>query len=306
MLMDKTHPSSNCAALIVPAACDAKRKLAETLSDYLPVFALSLPPEQDAGRYMAMAAAEFRRMSEFLAGRLKARLSRRELLRAIRDNQDRAALVREIMDIRSAEPGALSARDFQVVLQAFWAGVDPAEWFRRTTEVRDEAKAFKSERRRMRPRLVVTGSPIVWPNFKIFNLIEECGADVVADTLCSGAHAFIDPVVIDEKSMDSLFRALASKYVFAALCPCFPSQGRRIARILDLVEEFRADAVVNYNLRLCQPFDIETYRMAAILRDKRIPFLNLRTDYSLEDVEQLRVRFEAFLETLSPLGDGGG
>lgn len=298
MVMDKTFPASRCAALIVPAACDAKRKLAELLGDYLPVFAFALPPEQDAGRYMAMAAEQVRRMGEFLSARLGAKLSRRELLRAIEGNRNRAALVRELQEIRSARPEAFSARDFQLVLQAFWTGVDPAEWFRRACEVRDEARTFSPERPRIRPRLLVTGSPIIWPNFKIFNLIEECGADIVADTLCSGAQAFADPVVVDETSLNSLFRALAARYVFAAVCPCFPSQGRRLARILDLVEQFRVEAVVNYNLRLCQPFDIETYRMAAVLRQKRVPFLNLRTDYSLEDVEQLRVRFEAFLETL--------
>jgi len=34
------------------------------------------------------------------------------------------------------------------------------------------------------------------------------------------------------------------------------------------------------------------------MKERGISFLNVRTDYSLEDTEQLRVRIEAFLETL--------
>jgi benzoyl-CoA reductase/2-hydroxyglutaryl-CoA dehydratase subunit BcrC/BadD/HgdB len=159
-------------------------------------------------------------------------------------------------------------------------------------------KSAEPARKSLRPRLILTGAPAVWPNFKVLNLLEECGADVVADTLCTGAQCCFDPVVIDEKSMQSLLRALANRYVYAAICPCFISQTTRINRILDLREEMKADGVVNYSLRLCQLFDIENYRIGRTLKARKIPFLNVRTDYSLEDTEQLRVRIEAFLETL--------
>ncbi|HAS84162.1 MAG TPA: hypothetical protein DCS43_16170, partial [Verrucomicrobia bacterium] len=39
-----------CDAYVVPAACDAKRKLAEILSDFAPVFAMALPPDNDSAR----------------------------------------------------------------------------------------------------------------------------------------------------------------------------------------------------------------------------------------------------------------
>jgi len=185
-----------------------------------------------------------------------------------------------------------------VVIQASFAGVEPEEWLSQAGRVLDELRAFEPERRRLRPRLVLTGAPIIWPNFKPLNIIEECGADVVADTLCTGVQSRFDPVVYDESGRGALLRALALRHVFGSVCPCFISQGRRIARVLDLVEEFRADGVVNYALRLCQLFDMESYRLGRIMKERKIPFANMRTDYSLEDTEQLRVRLEAFLETL--------
>jgi benzoyl-CoA reductase/2-hydroxyglutaryl-CoA dehydratase subunit BcrC/BadD/HgdB len=192
----------------------------------------------------------------------------------------------------------MSVRDLMVIVQSSTAGADPDEWLAKAVEVLEWAKSASPGRKRVRPRLVLTGAPMIWPNFKPLNLIEECGADVVADTLCSGVGGAFDPVVVTEKSTSALLSALAQRYIFGSACPCFISPATRISRVLDLVHEHRADGVLHYGLRLCQLFDIELYRLSALLKERKIPFMNLRTDYSLEDTEQLRVRLEAFLETL--------
>ncbi len=298
MAMDPQGLPNRCAALVMPASCDAKRKLGEVLADYRPVFTFSLPPEQDAGRHTAMAAAEVERLGDWLAATLGRKLTTGALLEAIDLTRRRATLVRELQAARAAEPAALSVRDFFLVIQASFTGVALGTWLAEAEKVLAGVRGFKSARKRLRPRLVLTGAPIVWPNFKPLNLIEECGADVVADTVCTGAQSCFDPVVYEEKGRSALLRALAHRYVFASPCPCFVSQGTRISRVLDLVAEFRADGVLNYGLRLCQLFDMEAYRLSRVLKQEKVPFANLRTDYSLEDTEQLRVRLEAFLETL--------
>jgi len=298
MFMDPESRANKCAAVLMPASCDAKRKLGEILSDYKPTFVLNLPPEQDAHRYIKAATLEIERLAGFLCDVLGRRLSRSRLLDAIELSRRRTAIVRAIQELRARKPAALSIRDFHLMIQASFAGQDPEAWLREARRALEEAELFEAARKRLRPRLVLTGAPIIWPNFKPLNLIEECGADVVADTLCTGAQSCFDPVVYDEKSRGALMRALAQRYVFASACPCFISQGVRTSRVIDLVEEFKAQGVVNYALRLCQLFDLEAYRLSRILKSRKIPFANIRTDYSLEDTEQLRVRLEAFLETI--------
>ena len=300
-LMDGEGVADSCEAIVLPASCDAKRKLAEVLSDYAPTFVLNLPPEQDAHRYRRFATDEMARLADFLSDRLGKRLSRRRLREEIERSRRVTALVRELQSVRAQKPAAMSVRDLFVIIQAAFAGVDTEEWLAQAGPVLEELRAFEPERRRLRPRLVLTGAPMIWPNFKPLNIIEECGADVVADTLCSGAQSYYDPVAYDETGRRALLRALAMRYIFASVCPCFISQGRRIARVLELVDEFHADGVVNYALRLCQLFDMESYRLGRILKEQRVPFANMRTDYSLEDTEQLRVRLEAFLETLGDM-----
>lgn len=296
--LDAEGRANQCAALIIPTTCDAKRKLGEILADYKPTFMLNIPPEQDARAYGKFAERELARMVDFLENQLGVRIRRNDLAKEIEHSNQRARLLKAIIDERAAQPASLSYRDAQLIIQALQSGANPDEWSSQAELVLKRIRDFRSDRPSLAPRVVLTGAPLLWPNFKLLNLIEESGAHVVADTLCSGFQSYVDPIRHDESSFSALLRALASRYIFSAPCPCFVSQGTRISRVIELVEEFKADAVINYGLRLCPLFDMEVPRLSQVLRDRAIPFANLRTDYSIEDTEQLRVRLEAFLETV--------
>lgn len=299
MFLRKDSLANTCDLLVVPSSCDGKRKLGEVLNDYKPVFVFNLPPEQDHERYAAAVADELERLAAFLKQHLGRGPDRRALKAEVDRSNCRSALVRRLQDARAANPGALSIRDFFLILQSaqFRPG-DPEAWLAETEKVLAGVQAAKPERKSLKPRLILTGAPIIWPNYKALNVLEECGAEVVADTLCTGAQGLLDPARTDETSLRALVRALAARNVFGAYCPCFLSQTRRLQRVLELCDQYQAQGVVNYSLRLCQLFDVETYRLERVLKARRIPFINLRTDYSLEDTEQIRVRAEAFLETL--------
>ena len=291
--------ANSCDMLILPTSCDAKRKMGEVLNDFKPVFMFNLPPEQNHARFARQSYLEILRLKEFLEKHLKTRLSGRRLRESLKLGQHRNRLVRDLQRLRIEKPHSLSIRDFFLIIQSsLFRPLDLSVWIEETTKVKVQLSTYEPERKSLRPRLVLTGAPMVWPNYKVLNLLEESGADIVADTLCSGAQSCFDPVIMDESGKRPLLRALVNRYVFASICPCFISQTTRINRILELVDECNADGVVNYSLRLCQLFDVENYRIERTLKTHKIPYINVRTDYSLEDTEQLRIRIEAFLETL--------
>lgn len=288
-----------CDVLILPTSCDAKRKMGEILNDFTPTFMFNLPPEQNHARFAKQSYAEMLRVKEFLETHLKAHLSARALRKAVELGYERTRLIRQLQTLRVNKPGSLSSRDFFLIVQtSLFRPVDLAVWLEEAAKVKAQMLSYEPERKSLRPRLILTGAPIVWPNYKVLNVLEESGADIVADTLCTGAQSCFDPVVRDERGKRPVLRALTNRYVFASVCPCFISQTTRMNRILELVDECDADGVVNYSLRLCQLFDVENYRIERTLKAKKIPYMNVRTDYSLEDTEQLRIRIEAFLETL--------
>ncbi len=300
VFLNKESLASSCDAVALPSSCDAKRKLGQVLNDFKPCFMMNLPPEQSHTRYGAFAYEEMLRLAGFLEERLGRKLKAGALLEAIKLGRRRTALVRELQALRAANPRAMSYRDFLLITQSSqFRPIEIGDWLAHAEKALAWAKALPADSKpQLKPRLLLTGAPVIWPNFKVLNVLEECGAEIVADTICSGAQSLYDPAVVDETGLKPLLRALSNRCAFASLCPCFISQDSRLNRVLSLAAEAKADGIVNHSLRLCQLFDMETFRLEKTLKGAKKPFLNLRTDYSLEDTEQLRVRIEAFLETL--------
>jgi len=148
------------------------------------------------------------------------------------------------------------------------------------------------------PRLLLTGAPVIWPNWKVPEIIEEAGGLIVAEELCSGARIFYDPVRIDEPETHDLLRALAERYSLASTCPCFVPNDDRIYRNISLARRYRVDGVIYHNLRSCYLYRMEAETLSSKFRELNIPLLEIETDYSPEDKEQLTVRVEAFIEML--------
>ena len=65
-----------------------------------------------------------------------------------------------------------------------------------------------------------------------------------------------------------------------------------------MFKEYKANGVIHYGLQFCQPYLMESMPLEKALEEKDIPTLRIDTDYSMEDVGQLKTRIEAFIEQL--------
>jgi len=149
-----------------------------------------------------------------------------------------------------------------------------------------------------KPRIFLAGSPIIYPFFKILELLDELGCEVAADSLCPSYNRFYNPVVLDEETEDGILRALGLKYMAASLCPCLLTMEKLADLVLDFSAQYRLDGVIYQYLRLCQPFEIQIVLLRQIFKERSLPFLSLKTDLGGEDTGQLKTRLEAFLEMI--------
>jgi benzoyl-CoA reductase/2-hydroxyglutaryl-CoA dehydratase subunit BcrC/BadD/HgdB len=210
---------------------------------------------------------------------------------------ERTKAFRRLFEIRKVKPSVISGRDFFLIVHTSFY-TDPKEWTRKTNELCQELEAnINKKTRKPKPRILLTGAPTIWPNFKVLHLIEN-EMEIVADDICSGTQHLYEPVEIDENTMDGIIKAISDKYLLPNVCPCFVNNDDRIDKILTLVEDFKVDGVVYHVLRLCQIFDIESEVIKEVLEKKNIPMLKITTEYSEEDKEQIRTRVEAFQEML--------
>ena len=68
--------------------------------------------------------------------------------------------------------------------------------------------------------------------------------------------------------------------------------------IKDFVREYQADGVVDIVLSGCHTYAIETNKIKEASKEAGVSYMSLETDYSKQDVGQIRTRLEAFIELL--------
>ncbi len=147
-------------------------------------------------------------------------------------------------------------------------------------------------------RVVLAGSPVIWPNWKVPLLIEESGGLIIGDELCSGTRAMHDPVVVEEWTMEGMLQALADRYLMPCTCPSFSPNLEREENLMRRVGELRAEGVVFHVLRGCHLNSLDATKAERVLRRSRLPMLKIESEYDEGDLEQVRTRVEAFVEMI--------
>ena len=284
--------------MVLPTACDGKKKLPRVLRT--PSWILSLPQSRQGAR----SQQQWRREIEEFVARLRKltgrSLSRRGLRRAIELVNRRTTLLRKLNKLRITRPGLLCGQDAFLVMQASF--VADVSWWVEQAEallLQLEQAPDPDPAAAAAPRILITGSPVLFPEFKLLQIIEEAGALIVADEMCSATQHLYNPTVLDEGSLGGMIRATADKTLLPCTCPCFTTGDTRIERILQRARESGASGVIHHTLRLCQLFDMELPAVTEALRQQELPLFNISTEYSAEDAAVIRTRVEAFLEMIS-------
>ena len=287
--------------LVAPASCDGKLKLGEILEDYLPVIMMNLPRVKTGDTTAKLWVEEVLYMMRELSRLTGVEVTTANLKEAIATyNKAHMALAR--MDrLRRAERSPIWGRDALLVAQM--ALVDDIErWTQKTEALCDELeqRAAKGEfvGSGDEARVMLAGSPIIWPNWKVPNIIEESEGVIVLDELCTGDRVLGDPVVTDEGTLRDMVRAVAERYFFPCTCPCFSPNDERESRMLNLVEENNIEGVIYHALRGCHLGLLESTRLELALQRAGIPLLKVESEYDEGDVEQIRTRVEAFVEMI--------
>jgi len=147
-------------------------------------------------------------------------------------------------------------------------------------------------------RILMTGSPMVFPNLKMPLILEELGAIVVADETCAGDRMLADPINYRENSLDAMVKGIAMKSILPCSCPTFAYNNDRLFRLKQMVADFNVDGIVYNVLRGCLPYDFEVRNVEKLSDELGIPVIRVETDYNTEDTEQIKIRLEAFTEML--------
>ena len=290
-----------CDLVVAPATCDGKMKLGEILADFIPVVMLNVPRVKTGDTTSRMWLEEMKYLMYRLEDLTGNKITRRAMRDAMEQYNEAVRLWGLLMETRKDDQVTMWGQDLILVSQVALID-DLPRWCENIELLMAELSEMKARGDRAgnsdSPRILLAGSPIVWPNWKIPRLIEESDGIIIADELCSSTRLLADPMVVDEGSRTSMLRAIAERYLYPCTCPCFTPNDERTIRMSNLIEDYKLDGVLFHVLRGCHLNNLEASRIDKELRAKHIPMLKIETEYDEGDVEQIRTRVEAFLEMI--------
>ncbi|NOZ24141.1 MAG: 2-hydroxyacyl-CoA dehydratase [Planctomycetes bacterium] len=292
--------TESCDLIVGETTCDGKKKAYETFSEYAPLYVMEIPQMKMASD-RALWKAEIIRFKDRVEALTGNKIRGGALNESIRIVNERRRVLQRLNHLRAAVPAPISGRDVLLVNQVSFYD-DPLRFTQKIRELCDQLEVRVESGEGIvpkgTPRLMLSGCPMAVPNWKLPYLVESSGAVIVGEESCVGTRNTRDLVDEDAPALDGMIDAIVDRYMKID-CACFTPNKERLEHVVGMARELGVDGVIHYTLSFCQPYAMEALKVEKVLQQAGIPFLNIETDYSMEDVEQLKTRVEAFVEMVS-------
>ncbi len=277
--------------------CDAKKKTWDVLSKKVNFHVMEVPQKKDAKdkELWHGEILNFKNRLEELTGK---KLESEKLSKTIQLMNRKRRAIANLHSLRKGGMLPISGMDSLVIMQAA-LNDEPERFCQKLEQLNEElGKRIKngaSIADKKAKRVMISGCPSVIGNWKVHHLIESAGAVIVCDETCTGTRYFENLVAEGNGNLAHQLKAISDRYLEIS-CSCFSPNVERMSNVLRLAKEYQVDGVVQYILQYCHTYNVEAINIASALKKEGIPNIKIETDYSEEDVGQLKTRLEAFLE----------
>jgi benzoyl-CoA reductase/2-hydroxyglutaryl-CoA dehydratase subunit BcrC/BadD/HgdB len=284
--------------LVAPITCQHLKKVAETWEYYgdIEVFKLGIPHQYDGDFELVYYADRLMALRDMLRAFTGNEITSEKISQAIDVYNKMREFLKKISLLRRAPDSPLRTLDFVKLNHAsFYA--DPLFMVDVLDSAYNELMKKQSVKREDTSRLLLAGPNIGYGDYKLLELVEAAGGEIVIEEICEGIRYYWKGI---EKESGDLFQSLAKGYLVDRL-PCAFMTGsakKRLNFALKLAADFNVSGVIWYELINCETYDSESYFFAQKMGERNIPVLILESDYGTADIGQLKVRIEAFLEMI--------
>lgn len=296
-LMLGMEESVRDALILLPIVSDSTRKLAYLLRRAgLKVHTLDIPP-----RKTKAAVTKYQQQMELCGEVLSRHTGKRLTRRAFRDAAGLVAQahdeIRRFLRLNQEHPACMTAPWRMLILFSYYCAGDIQIWTEILARLNDHLEADRTyQPRPAGGNVLLMGSPIYFPNYKIPFLLQDVGLNVAAHLDYTAQKA--EAAMTLEQSIGAALPSLARRFY---LSDCSGSYAINVAlqrAAKEILEKQEIDGVVYCVLKGQIEYDFELERVEELCARENIPVFRLETDYSQQDVEQLRIRMEAFSEML--------
>ncbi len=292
-LDDMTHDT----LVLLPIVSDSTRKLAYLLRRAgLRVHTIDIPPVKDESA-LHKYARQLEQCIEALSAHTGKHLTRRTLRRAAALVAQAHDEMRRFLQLMAERPTAMSASWRMLICFSYYCASDLSQWTAMLAELNGQIEAshiYKPSN--ISGNVLLTGSPIYFPNYKIPFLLQGVGLHIAAYTDYT-MHRMASALTVEETASITLSNLVGRFY--QEDCSGSYAKNETLQTVAaELLDSHRIDGVVYCVLKGQIEYDFELERLESLCGQRNIPVFRLETDYNQQDVEQLRIRMEAFSEML--------
>jgi len=299
--LGKVCPYLEAADMIVGEnTCDGKKKAYETLKNLAPnLYVMDLPQVKSIeGR--SLLKAEYWRFKDAVEKLTGIKIDTQRLLKGIEIVNNKRKSIHRLSALRKADPAPVSGLDALLANQVFFYD-NPVRFTESVNSICDELEKRIQNRKGVfpekTPRILISGCPMAVPNWKLPWIIETSGAVIVGEESCTGERGTHNLTDNTGNTVEELMEAVIDRY-FKIDCAIFTPNPDRLDHIVEMAGDYKANGVILYGLQFCQPYLMESMSVEKALEERNIPALRIDTDYSMEDIGQLKTRVEAFIELI--------
>jgi len=287
---------------VVPHACDNIQKTFDIWRSVIkPPYAHFVNvPHSITDSSLKFFKAELQTFRHSLEKAFNTEISQDRLHDAIKLHNENRKLVRDIYDLRKADPPGISGAE---VIRTLVAAVSLP--VRESNDMLGEAISQLKQRgngpAKRNARLLIQGAEM--DNSDFIEMVEELGANVVVDDLCIGTRAYWQDVEITPDPFDGL----AERYLGGVNCPRTfkPREGtyeqdleNRFGHLGAFIRDFSVNGAILNIMRFCDIFGFDVPDVQYYLKQRGIPVLYLEDSYNVNTMGNLRTRAQAFLEII--------
>jgi benzoyl-CoA reductase/2-hydroxyglutaryl-CoA dehydratase subunit BcrC/BadD/HgdB len=299
--LGKVCPYLESADIIVGEnTCDGKKKAYETFDTLVDNLYVMDLPQVKSENGKALLRAEYGRFKAVVEKLTDVAVTAESLKQAIGTVNAKRAAIHRLSLLRKADPAPISGLDALLANQVFFYD-NPARFTESVNKICDELEQRVEEQKGVfpagTPLVLVAGCPQAVPNWKLPLIVETAGGVIVGEESCVGERGTRNLTDDSGETVAEMMDAIVDRY-FQVDCAIFTPNPDRLNHIQEMVAAYNADGVIHYGLQFCQPYLMEAIPVEKALEEKNIPCLRIETDYSMEDIGQLKTRVEAFVEQL--------
>ncbi len=280
---------------VFPHTCDTIQRLSDIwrLNTHFQFFAdVVLPVKLNTESALTYLEDVLRKFRKDLEKGFGIQITDANLKESIRTYNTVRTLLKKISEIRSKDPGMLSARDLNALVRGSMI-LDRDQLVEKLAQVVRKLEGQRSIGSNTKKRIMLAGG--LCDNPDLYVLLEKAGAEVVWEDLCTGSRYFEGTISEDGDPIASIARRYFERVICPAKHTTITARGENLVK---LVREHGVQGVVFLLLKFCDPHSFDYPYLKEFLDRENIPSMLLEIENQLPPEGQLLTRFETFVQML--------